>query len=72
MTIIGAIIGDVMGSVYEFDNIRTTEFDMFNPKCDFTDDTVLTIAVADCLLNDKDMARTIWEYGRAYPGRGLS
>jgi len=70
MTIIGAIIGDVMGSVYEFDNIRTTEFDMFNPKCDFTDDTVLTIAVADCLLNDKDMARTIWEYGRAYPGRG--
>jgi len=70
MTIIGSIIGDVIGSVYEFDNIRTTEFDMFHPNCDFTDDTVLTIAVADCLLHNKDLARTIWEYGRAYPNRG--
>ena len=70
MTIIGAIIGDVMGSVYEFDNIRTTEFDMFHPNCDFTDDTVLTIAVADCVLHNKDLAKTIWEYGRAYPNRG--
>ena len=70
MTIIGSIIGDVMGSVYEFDNIRTTEFDMFHPNCDFTDDTVLTIAVADCVLHNKDLAKTIWEYGRAYPNRG--
>ncbi|MBM3919570.1 MAG: dinitrogenase reductase [Sphingomonadales bacterium] len=67
---IGSIIGDVIGSVYEFDNIRTTEFDMFHPNCDFTDDTVLTIAVADCVLHNKDLAKTIWEYGRAYPNRG--
>lgn len=67
-TIIGAIIGDVIGSVYEFDNIKTTDFDLFNPECFFTDDTVLTIAVADCLLNQRDFARTIWEYGNRYPG----
>lgn len=69
-TIIGAIIGDVLGSVYEWDNIKTTKFNLFHPDCDFTDDTVLTIAVADSILNGKDFSRTIWEYGRKYPGRG--
>lgn len=69
-TIIGAVIGDVIGSVFEWNNIKTTDFDLFNPKCDFTDDTVLTIAVADCILNKKDFAKTIWEYGRKYRGRG--
>jgi ADP-ribosylglycohydrolase len=69
-TIIGAVIGDVIGSVYEWDNINTTVFDLFNPKCDFTDDSVLTIAVADCILNKKGFAKTIWEYGRKYRDRG--
>ncbi len=69
-TIIGAVIGDVIGSVYEWNNIKTIDFDLFNPKCDFTDDTVLTIAVADCILNHKDISKTIWEYGRKYRGRG--
>lgn len=69
-TIIGAVIGDVIGSVFEWNNIKTTDFDLFNPKCDFTDDTVLTIAVADCIVNKKDFAKTIWEYGRKYRGRG--
>src|SRR5690554_100107 len=69
-TIIGAVIGDVIGSVFEWNNIKKTDFDLFNPKCDFTDDTVLTIAVADCMLNKKDFAKTIWEYGRKYRGRG--
>jgi ADP-ribosylglycohydrolase len=69
-TIIGAVIGDVIGSVFEWNNVKTTDFDLFNPKCDFTDDTVLTIAVADCILTKKDFARTIWEYGRKYRGRG--
>ena len=69
-TIIGAVIGDVIGSVYERNNIKTTKFNLFNPRCKFTDDTVLTIAVADCILNDKDFGKTIWEYGRKYRGRG--
>lgn len=69
-TIIGAVIGDVIGSVFERNNIKTTNFDLFNSKCDYTDDTVLTIAVADCILNNKNFAKTIWEYGRNYRGRG--
>lgn len=69
-TIIGAVAGDVIGSVYERQNIKTTNFDLFNPMCDFTDDTVLTIAIADCILNKKNFAKTIWEYGRKYPERG--
>ena len=60
-TIIGAVIGDVIGSVFEWNNIKTTDFDLFNPACDFTDDSVLTIAVADCILNKKPFARNIWE-----------
>lgn len=69
-TLIGAVIGDVIGSVYEWNNIKTTAFDLFHPKCDFTDDTVLTIAVADCLINQKEFGKTIWLYGRTYEGRG--
>ncbi len=69
-TIIGAVIGDVIGSVYEWNNIKTTEFDIFNPKCDFTDDTVLTIAVADGIIRGEDFSRVIRDYARKYPGRG--
>lgn len=69
-SIIGAISGDVFGSIYEWDNIKTTDFDLFNPKCTYTDDTVLTIAVADSIMNNKDFNRTIWEYGNKYPHRG--
>lgn len=60
----------MIGSVFEWNNVKTTGFDLFDSKCDFTDDTVLTIAVADCLINHKDFSRTIWEYGRKYPRRG--
>jgi len=70
MTIIGSVIGDVIGSVYEWNNVKTTEFALFTAKSNFTDDTVLTIAVADSILNKKDFAKTIWEYGRKYRGRG--
>ena len=46
----GAIIGDVVGSIYEFHNIKTKEFPWLTDKNHFTDDTVMTIAVADALL----------------------
>ena len=48
---LGAIIGDIVGSVYEFDNIKTKEFELFKPSCRFTDDTVMTCAVADAIMN---------------------
>lgn len=69
-TLVGAIVGDVIGSVYEWNNIKTTDFDLYHPQCRYTDDTVLTLAVADALLQGKDFARTIWEYGNLYPESG--
>lgn len=69
-TIIGAIAGDVIGSIYEWHNNKTTDFPLYSVNCHFTDDTVLTIAVADCILNEKDFSQTIWEYGNAYPKSG--
>lgn len=65
----GAVIGDVIGSVFEWNNVKTTEFDLFCDKSDFTDDTILSIAVADCLLSGKDYTKTYQEYGRKYPDR---
>jgi ADP-ribosylglycohydrolase len=67
---IGAIAGDIIGSVYEWRSIKTTRFDLFSPHCRFTDDTVLTIAVADCILNGKEYGATFREYGRRYPDAG--
>ena len=43
---LGAIVGDIVGSVYEWDNIKTKDFPLFCEDCFFTDDTVMTCAVA--------------------------
>ena len=51
---LGAITGDIVGSIYEFNNIKTTEFEFFQPKCFFTDDTVLTVSLADVILNKRN------------------
>jgi ADP-ribosylglycohydrolase len=50
---LGAIIGDIVGSVYEWDNIKTKDFPLFRKDCFFTDDTVMTIAVADAIMQGK-------------------
>jgi hypothetical protein len=47
---LGAIIGDIVGSVYEWDNIKTKDFPLFREDCFFTDDTVMTVAVADAIM----------------------
>jgi len=62
----GAIIGDVIGSVYEFNNVKWENFPLFGPDSTYTDDTVLTVAVADCLLNGKEYSHTFKEYGQKY------
>lgn len=67
---LGAIAGDMIGSVYEWNNIKSVDFPLFSPQSRFTDDTVLTVAVADAILNKRDYTRTIWEYGRRYPNAG--
>lgn len=48
---LGAIIGDIIGSIYEFRNIKTKNFELFGKHCIFTDDTVMTLAVAKAILN---------------------
>ncbi|TAE61366.1 MAG: ADP-ribosylglycohydrolase family protein [Nostocales cyanobacterium] len=48
---LGAIAGDMIGSIYEFDNIKTKDFSLFDDRCHFTDDTILTLAVAEVILN---------------------
>ena len=48
---IGAILGDIVGAPYEFDNIKSKEFPLFDPHALYTDDTVMTVAVADALLS---------------------
>ena len=53
LNMLGAIIGDIVGSRYEFANIHTTDFELFTPYNDFTDDTICTITIADALLEGK-------------------
>jgi ADP-ribosylglycohydrolase len=67
---IGAIAGDIIGSVYEARPIKTKEFPLFHPHCRFTDDSVLTIAVAQAILTDQDYCRWVWEIGRRHPHAG--
>ncbi|MFO8029620.1 MAG: ADP-ribosylglycohydrolase family protein [Cyclonatronaceae bacterium] len=69
-TILGAIAGDIIGSPYEQHEIKTTDFPLFKKHSDFTDDTVLTVAVADALLNNRDFTETLWHYGRRHIHRG--
>jgi len=67
---IGAIAGDIIGSVYEANPIKSTSFPLFSPNSRFTDDTVLTIAVAFSILNDFDYASSIKNFGLKYPYAG--
>lgn len=64
---LGAIVGDIVGSVYEFDNIKTTEFPLFSPVGFCTDDSFLTIALAETILRDLDYAAAMKDYHRRYP-----
>jgi len=67
---IGAIAGDIIGSIYEHHPIKTKEFPLFKPKCRFTDDTVLTIAVAYAILEQIDYAAALKKFGQKYPDAG--
>src|SRR3954454_3874588 len=67
---LGAIAGDVIGSVHEKARTKTKEFPLFTPESRFTDDTVLTVAVADCLLHGRDYVDALHDYFDAYPTAG--
>ena len=66
----GAIIGDVIGSIYERNNIKTTDFPLFDERSRFTDDTVLTIAVADSILNNIEFGKSLKRWASKYPNAG--
>ena len=65
---IGAVAGDIVGSVYEFDNLKPEyDFPLFSEESIFTDDTVLTVALADSILNKIDYKIKVREYVKLYP-----
>jgi len=68
--IIGAIAGDIIGSVYEWHNIRTTNFDLFCHNSTFTDDSVLTAATMYAIINQRDYAEAYQLFGRNYSDKG--
>ena len=75
---IGAIIGDIVGSRFEWHNIKTKEFELFHRRCRPTDDSVMTLAVAQAILDSEgdpaslsqNAVRRMQEIGRRYPGAG--
>ena len=82
--IFGAIVGDIVGVPYEFHNIKTKEFDLFTLSSRYSDDTVMTLAVASALMNwkkgdtikDKDFAKAVVQsmksFGKRYPHEGYA
>lgn len=64
---LGAIIGDIVGSVYEFNNYRAKDFTpFFHPQASYTDDTVCTVAVADALLSGRHPGQVLKDWGTRY------
>jgi ADP-ribosylglycohydrolase len=68
--IIGAVAGDIIGSVYEWHNVKTVDFDLFCHKSTFTDDSVLTLATMEAIINPKSYTEVYQSFGRKYPHRG--
>lgn len=73
--IIGAVCGDIVGSAYEFHKTKNMDFELFTPKSKFTDDTVMTCAVAEWLMDDpkhthKGLVKIMHHYGEEYPHAG--
>lgn len=77
---LGAIVGDIVGSRFEFNNHRSKNFELFTDKCFFTDDTIMTLAVAKCIADgykqgnykvvDQNIVPVMQKLGRKYPNAG--
>lgn len=72
---LGALVGDIIGSVYEFQNTKSTDFELFTPNSTFTDDSVMTLAVAKWLMEDgvhttHHLIKCMQELGDRYPNAG--
>ncbi|MBP5777716.1 MAG: ADP-ribosylglycohydrolase family protein [Prevotella sp.] len=72
---LGALVGDIIGSTYEFYGTKRTDFELFEEGCRFTDDSVMTLAVAKWLVEDKKhttkmLIKCMQELGQKHPGAG--
>jgi ADP-ribosyl-[dinitrogen reductase] hydrolase len=67
---LGAIVGDVIGSPFEFQNVKSTDFRLFDRGSQCTDDSVLTVATADALLNGRGYTEVYQEYFHRFPNAG--
>jgi ADP-ribosylglycohydrolase len=63
---LGVIAGDIIGSYYEFHKIKTKEFELFHPESKFTDDTVLSMAIAKSLLDNEPYLDNVVDFGLRY------
>src|SRR5512138_2529416 len=70
LCLLGAISGDVIGSVYEFHRQKAYAFPLFTPQSEVTDDSVLTLAIADAILYNRSYQECLRDYARAWPNRG--
>jgi ADP-ribosylglycohydrolase len=68
--VLGAIVGDIVGSVHEGTGIKTKDFPLWVPRSTFTDDTVLTVAVAEWTLSGQNLVDLLHAYTHNFPGRG--
>ncbi len=64
---LGAIIGDIVGSRFEFNPTNDYNFELFSPQCSYTDDTICTIAIAHALLKQRDFGESLHEWCNRYP-----
>lgn len=75
---LGAIIGDIVGSRFEWNNIKRKSFELFTPECFATDDSIMTLAIAKAIMDSKPdhsdlgecAVKAMQEVGRPYPGCG--
>jgi ADP-ribosylglycohydrolase len=67
LCLLGAVAGDVIGSVYEFSRQKKYDFPLFSDSSSITDDSILTIAIADAILHKRTYKDSLQEYARKYP-----
>ena len=73
MAVIGAILGDIAGSQFEFnrpENLDYKHCELFTSRCSYTDDTIMTLAVKKAILENADFTKTMREVGQPYPYSG--
>ena len=64
---LGAIIGDIVGSRFEFGPTPEKDFELFTDECSYTDDTICTVAIADAILNERSYKEALLDWCHRYP-----